>query len=150
MTALTSMTKLKLGHFALVVTIVVGLTTTMSRAVAGVNDAEIFRDKNGEAMRFSDIVTCTFPKPSPDGSAVMFWPSNRGNLFEVPKDGSTGGKSISYKRVGTTEKGFYRTYKASESVYVAVHRDKPIVILIFNNEQFDGFCDKLIPQYMSE
>jgi hypothetical protein len=127
---------------------VLTLITSMSGSAA--DDANVYRDNNGEGMRFADIVTCTFPKPSPDGAVVMFWPSNRGNLFEVPKDGSTGGKSIFYKRVGITEKGFYRTYKASETVYVAVHRDKPLVILIFNNEQFDGFCDKLIPQYMSE
>jgi hypothetical protein len=144
------MTKLKLSHFALKLSIAVALATKMFGALAGTNDENIFRDKNGEAMRLKDIVTCTFPKPSPDGAAVMFWPSNRGNLFEVPKDGSTSGKPIFYKRVGSTEKEFYRTYKASESVYVAVHRDKPIVILIFNNEQFDGFCDKLIPQYISE
>lgn len=149
-TALTSMTKLKLGHFTLGVSIAVGVVATMAGALAGVNDAEIFRDKNGEGMRIKDMVTCTFPKPSPDGSAVLFFPSDRGNLFELPKNGSTGGNSIFYKRAGTTEKGFYRVYKASESVYTMVHRDKPLVIMTFNNEQFDGFCDKLIPQFMSE
>lgn len=145
-----NMTKIKLGHFALKLSIAIGVATQIFGAIAGTNDTDIFRDKNGEAMRFTDIVTCTFSKPSPDGTAVMFWPSNRGNLFEIPKDGSTGGKTICYKRAGTSEKGFYRVYHASESVSVAVHRDKPLVVLIFNKDQFDGVCDKLLPQFMSE
>lgn len=150
MTALASMTTFKFHRLALTVGIAVALATKMFGAMAGTNDTGIFRDKNGESMRFTDIVTCTFPKPSPDGSSVMFWPSNRGNLFEVPKDGSTGGNTILYKRAGTSEKGSYRIYHASESVSVAVHRDKPLVVLIFNKEQFDGVCDKLLPQFMSE
>jgi hypothetical protein len=151
MTALiTNITTFKLHRLVLAIGIAAVLATKMFGALAGTNDTDIFRDKNGEAMRFKDIVTCTFPRPSPDGAAVMFWPSNRGNLFEVPKDGSTGGQTIYYKRSGTSEKGFYRVYHASETVSIAVHRDKPLVILIFNKEQFDGFCDKLIPQFMSE
>jgi hypothetical protein len=144
------MTKLKLGHFALGASIAVGVAATMARAIAGTNDGDIFRSTNGESMRARDVATCTFSKPSPDGPTVLFFPSDRGNLFEVPKNGSTGGNPIFIKRAGTSDKGFYRIYKASESVYTMVHRDKPLVIMIFNNEQFDGFCDKLIPQFMSE
>ena len=130
--------------------VVVGVVATMFGTFAGVNDSDVFRDKKGEGMRTKDMVTCTFPKPSPDGPAILFFPSDLGNLYQVPKNGSTGGKAILYKRIGTSEKGFYRVYKSSESVFTLVHRDKPLVIVSFNNEQFDGFCDKPITQLMSE
>lgn len=105
--------------------------------------------KTGEGMNFNDLVMCTFAQSSPDGAIVYFFPTDRGNLMAIPQDGSTGGKPFTYKRLGTTDKGFYRFYGSGE-VKVFVHRDKPMVITLYGKDQFDAHCNKLIPQFMSK
>lgn len=113
-------------------------------------DSNFFSNpKTGEGMKITDLVMCTFASSSPDGEIVNFFPTNQGNLMAIPRNGSTGGKPFTYKRIGTTEKGFYRAYESGE-VKVFVHRDKPIVITLYGKDQFDAYCNKLIPQFMSE
>lgn len=129
------------------------LATTISvsflAAAIASDEAGVFRDAAGDGLRIEDKITCTFSRVTPDGKVVLFFPTSKGNLSAIPKNGSTGGKTIQYARVGTTDRGFYRAYR-SGSVTVFTHRDKPIVVMSFNEEQFDGNCDKVVPQYMSE
>ncbi len=117
-------------------------------AVPG-NSAEVFRDPSGDGMRIKDMVTCTFDQTTPDGIVVLFFPTSKGNLSAIPKNGSTGGKAINYEHVGTTDRGFYRVYQ-SGVVTVFTHRDNPVVMMKFNEDQFSGHCDKVIPRFMSE
>ena len=138
---------LKLFHRLFVICTIIFGTTAHGNPK---DDSNFFYDtKTGEGLKLTDLVNCAFDRPTPDGSVVLFFPTNKGNLMAIPKNGSTGGKQFSYKRIGTTDKGFYRAY-ASGDVKVFVHRDKPILITIYGDDQFDARCDRLIPQFMSE
>lgn len=122
---------------------------SLAAAAAPNDEVDVFRDPSGDGVRIKDMITCTFDPLTPDGKDVLFFPTSNGNLSAVPKNGSTGGKSIHYSRLGTTDRGFYRVYQ-SGSVMIFTHRDKPLIVMLFKKEQFDGICDKVIPQYMSQ
>ena len=122
-------------------------------AIAAANpkdDSNFFFDsKTGEGLKFTDIVSCTFERSSPDGMVVHFFPTNKGNLMAIPKNGSTGGKPFTYKLLGTTEKGTHRVY-GSGDVKVFVHRDKPTLVTFYGEDQFLANCEKIIPKKMTE
>jgi len=107
----------------------------------------IFRDKNGEGLNIKNIVKCQFSNATPDGKIVLFTPTDHGNLAQIFGEGPNIGKTSIYKFVGESDSKIYRVYKTGP-VMVAVHQSKPYAIMIFNDEQFSGSCERPIPSIM--
>lgn len=108
------------------------------------SDGNIFRDKNGESINIQDLVNCNYKQPTPDGSKMTLAPSDQGNLVQVFVEGPNAGKSTNYKFTGESDSKIYRVYR-NGSVIAAVHQTKPLVIMIYDGEQFVGTCAKVIP-----
>lgn len=119
--------------------------TPQSSAPQDSASTNIFRDRSGEGVDIRDVIKCQFSPPTPDGSVVMFAPTDRGNLAQIYQEGRSSGKTSIYRYVGESDSKIYRVYKTG-SVLVATHRTKPAAIMIYGESQFSGGCNALIPR----
>jgi hypothetical protein len=106
-------------------------------------EGNIFRDKNGEGIDPASMAICNFSTPNPDGSSLLFTPTDRGNLAQTFREGVNAGQTTMYKYYGESDSKYYRLYSDGE-ITVAVHKSKPAVIMIFNKIQHAGNCNKVI------
>ena len=103
----------------------------------------IFRDKNGEGINPASMVICNFSTSNPDGSSLIFTPTDRGNLAQTFREGVNSGQTTVYRYYGESDSKYYRLYSAGE-ITIAVHQSKPAIIMIFNKVQYVGNCNKII------